>query len=205
MSKSIVALTGGIACGKSTCANVLEKSGALIVEADSLVHEIFRDEAETRNKIAHEFGEEVITAGGEIDRKALGKIVFSNVKKRLSLEAIVHPRVREVFLNKVKTFNQSKTSNSLLIYVVPLYFESTDSNFKFDSVVVLSSARSICLQRVMHRDRCTEELANKKISAQLPLVFKELHADTILYNDGSEEELLNTSKELYKRLLNLPH
>lgn len=179
----VVAITGGIATGKSTATNYLRKKGFVVVDSDQIVGNLYKDEA-VLNKIAKTF-----KLPRPLDKANLAQIIFSDKKMRLKLESILHPYVFE-HIKQVK-----QTSNEHILFLdIPLLFES---NYKaFDQSILIDTTAKNQLIRLMKRNNLTETDALLRIKAQMPLSKKRKLADHIINNNGSIEDLYRTMDKL---------
>ncbi len=172
--KYAIALTGGIATGKSTVASLLGLSGLRIIDADAISHKILDENAAW---VKAHFGEEFITPRGKVDRGALGKVVFADKAKREVLEAFLHPLIRE------EIERQSEKQDSFkypYLIDIPLFFESNAYDIK-DSVVVYTPA-DVQLERFMKRNGFSEEESKRRIALQMPIDEKKARATWVIDN-----------------------
>ncbi|MCP1145543.1 dephospho-CoA kinase [Lysinibacillus endophyticus] len=181
----IIGLTGSIASGKSTVANMLKEYGFPIVDADLVARQVVERGSETLQKIADVFGPEVITPEGAMDRAKVGSIIFHDESKRKVLNDIIHPAIRAEMLRQrdEHVANGAKT----VIMDIPLLFESKLQHY-VEKILVVSVNEETQLKRLIERNRLNEEDAKARISSQLPLSIKEQGADAVINNNGSIEE-----------------
>lgn len=181
----IIGLTGSIASGKSTVANMLKEYGFPIVDADLVARQVVERGSETLQKIADVFGPEVITPEGTMDRAKVGSIIFHDESKRKVLNDIIHPAIRAEMLRQrdEHVANGAKT----VIMDIPLLFESKLQHY-VEKILVVSVNEETQLKRLIERNRLNEEDAKARISSQLPLSIKEQGADAVINNNGSIEE-----------------
>lgn len=181
----IIGLTGSIASGKSTVANMLKEYGFPIVDADLVARQVVEPGSETLQKIADAFGPEVITPEGTMDRAKVGSIIFHDESKRKVLNDIIHPAIRAEMLRQrdEHVANGAKT----VIMDIPLLFESKLQHY-VEKILVVSVNEETQLKRLIERNRLNEEDAKARISSQLPLSIKEQGADAVINNNGSIEE-----------------
>jgi dephospho-CoA kinase len=191
----VVGLTGSIGSGKTEAARIFESLGAVIIDADLLSREAVDKGTEALEEIGKKFGRDMIRPDGSLDRKALGALVFKDPLKRRELEDIVHPRVRRLFLDKLK--RATNTGAKLVVYVVPLLFESRFSYDELRYIVVMNAPKEEILKRVMKRDGCSRDEAELKFASQLPPAEKVKRADFTIENTGSLEELEVRVRALY--------
>ncbi|MDQ0255059.1 dephospho-CoA kinase [Evansella vedderi] len=182
----IVGLTGGIASGKSTVAKMLNDYGLPIVDADVIARKVVEPREIAYKKIVQAFGEEILQENNKyIDRKKLGVIVFQDEEKRLLLNSIVHPAIREEM--KRETENYFKKGHETVVMDIPLLVESNLMHM-VDKVLLVYVSPSIQEKRLMKRDNFTLEEARQRIEAQMPIDKKKEFATEIIYNEGYLEE-----------------
>ena len=179
----LIGLTGGIACGKSTVANMLVDRGAALIDADLLAREVVEPGQPALEQIRQTFGEDMLLPDGTLDRKRLGSIVFADEGRRRQLEQIIHPQVRRLMLERI----QAAGSASLIVVDVPLLYESGMESM-FEAVMVVYVPEWMQLERLMQRDQLSEEEAWRRIRAQMPIEEKRQRADIVIDNSGTIEE-----------------
>ena len=180
----IIGLTGSIASGKSTIAGILKEMGLPIVDADLVARQVVEVGSPTLAKIAEEFGEEVLLPSGEMDRAKVGAIIFNDEQKRLQLNGIIHPAIREEMIRQRDAF---VVEGKHVVMDIPLLFESKLQHF-VEKILVVTVSPEVQLQRLMARNGLSEEEAEARIASQLPLKEKEDGADAVIYNDGMIEQ-----------------
>ncbi len=136
-------------------------------------------------QIIDEFGEDILLPNGDIDRKKLGALVFTNEQKRLALNAIVHPAVRQEMLKRRDEAIANR--EAFVVLDIPLLFESKLESL-VDKIIVVSVTKELQLERLMKRNQLTEEEAVSRIRAQMPLEEKTARADQVIDNSGTLEE-----------------
>lgn len=179
-----VALTGGIATGKSYVASRLRDAGVPVVDADVLARDAVRPGSAGLAAVVERFGSNVLAPDGALDRARLSDLVFRDPIARRDLEAIVHPYVRreiEAF------FRRLPPDVPFAVADIPLLYE-TGRQPQFDAVVVVACSTATQLERVMTRDRMAREEAERRIAAQLPIDAKVALADHVIRTDGTHEE-----------------
>ncbi|WP_457625578.1 dephospho-CoA kinase [Persephonella sp.] len=190
-----VGLTGSIGTGKSTVSKIFERLGAYVIDADKVVHGLLKRK-DIKEKIRKEFGD-VFTEEGEIDRKKLAKIVFTDAEKKKKLEGILHP---EVFKEIQKFFEEveKKDPDAIAVAEIPLLIET--GNYKnYDTVIVVYAPEQIQIERLTKKGMSKDE-AVKRIKSQLPIDEKVKYADFVIYNTGSVEQLEKEVENVYKKL-----
>jgi len=194
----IVGLTGSIATGKSTVAEMFREFGFYIIDADELAHSVYKKGEAAYHRIIEKFGKSVLDKNGEIDRKKLGELVFRDKEKLKIIENIVHPAVevkREEIFNEIR----KEDPNARVIYDVPLLFEKNLKNM-FDCVVVVYCPPSLQIQRLMIRDGISKSEALKKLNLQISIEEKRKMADIVIDNSGSLENTYKQVMEIVKRI-----
>src|SRR5215813_3736747 len=179
-----VALTGGAATGKSYVLDQLLRAGVPTLVADDLAHGVTAGGTEATAAIAARFGDHVIAADGEVDRAALGAIVFADAAARRDLEAIVHPAVYRAIEAGLRAFE--KAGDALAVVEIPLLYESGRAE-DFDRVVVTACSEENQRRRLIARG-LSEERARQIIAAQKPTAEKAARADFVIRTDGEKPE-----------------
>jgi dephospho-CoA kinase len=191
-----VALTGGIATGKSYCLARFAVHGVPTIDADVLAREAAAPGTPGLAAIAARFGPGVLTPDGSLDRPGLGRLVFGDSKARAALEAIIHPevyrRIREWFANL-------PAGTRLAVADIPLLFE-TGHNHDFDEVIVAACDPEEQVRRVMARDRLSDAEARARLAAQWPIEEKVRRASRVIWTDGGFAETDRQVKDVYKIL-----
>jgi dephospho-CoA kinase len=177
-----IALTGGIATGKSHVLDWFREHGVPVLDADVLAHGVIAPGTEAAAAIAARFGAEIITGDGSVDRKKLGRIVFDDPHARRDLEAIIHPSVYRAITAGLRAFELMGDS-AFAIADVPLLYE-TGHAADFDRVIVTTCSPAAQRQRLIDRGMAPEE-AERRIAAQWPTDQKASKADFVIRTDGS--------------------
>jgi len=187
----IIGLTGGIASGKSTAAEYLEKKGAAVIDADKISHKISRKGEKGWQRVVEEFGEKILKDNGKLDRKKLAEIVFSDPNKRQKLEALLHP----IIISEMKQSAQKYISEGkIVLFMAPLLFEAGLDRF-CDEVWLIAADEDEQIKRLKKRDGLSAEEASKRINAQMSMDEKKKRSDIIIKNNGSLKKLkLNLDK-----------
>jgi len=201
----VVGLTGGIASGKSTVARMLAELGAVVIDADAIVHELQRKGSPVLDEIVEAFGPEVLGASGELDREALAERVFRDPELRRRLNDIVHPRAGLEMARRAAAARESGAP--VVVLDIPLLLEGRAagprgaSQQPFDAVVVVYAPESVQLARQVERDGRDPEEARRRLRAQLPMEEKRRLADHVIDNSGSREETERQVRALWARLV----
>jgi dephospho-CoA kinase len=192
-----VALTGGIATGKSYCLARFAGLGVPVVDADRLARDAVLPGSSGLRAVVDRFGAGVLGANGALDRPALGRIVFGDAKARAALEAIIHP---EVYRHIREWFANLPAGTRLAIADIPLLFE-TGHNHDFDAVVVAACDPEEQVRRVMARDDLSAGDARARLAAQWPIGEKVKRATRVIWTDGGFAETDRQVVDTYNLLL----
>ena len=201
----VVGLSGGIGTGKSTLARLFAELGAVVIDADAIVHELQAPGAPLLAEIAEAFGPEVIRADGSLDRERLGGSVFRDAEARRRLGAIVHPKVGAEMLRRLAAAREGGAR--LVVLDIPLLFEGRKAGtgsaalLGFDVTVLAYAPEALQVQRQIARDGCAADEALRRVRAQLPIEEKRALADVVIDNSGSLAETGRQMRELVARLL----
>ena len=190
----VVGLTGGIGAGKSTVAELFARLGALVIDADQLARMAIERGSDGFADVMLRFGEEVIV-NGDIDRKKLAEIVFSDEQARKDLEAIVHPRVQALFAEAVADLDH----DDILIYEIPLLVE-TGAAEKFDHVITVESEIELRKERLLKKGLYISQI-EKRMASQASEEARTAVADSVIRNDGVEDSLLRQVENLWESVL----
>ena len=190
----VVALTGGIGAGKSTVAQNFAELGALVVDADQLARIAIERGSDGFAEVLLRFGDDIIL-NGDIDRKKLAEIVFSDEAARKDLEKIIHPRVQATFSEVVEDLEH----DDILIYEIPLLAE-TDAAEKFDYIITVEADIELRKERLLKRGLYISQI-EKRMAAQASQESREAIADSVIRNDGDEDSLLRQVENLWESVL----
>ena len=191
-----IGLTGGIGSGKSAVARRFVELGAVVVDADALAREVVEPGTPGLSAVIAEFGADVVSPNGAIDRAALAAIVFNDAKRRVALEAIIHPLVRE----RSQALIDEAASDAVVVYDVPLLAEqvdtATDRRDEFDLILVVEAPEALRLDRLeargVSRVDAERRMANQATDAQRRDI-----ADVVIVNDDSIDVLNATVDDLW--------
>lgn len=193
----IVGLTGGIASGKSTVANMLSELGARVIDADVIARKIVEPGEPAWVDIKETFGEEVFHEDGPLDREALGQVVFGDERARKKLEAITHPRIGQRMMERAQQIQRE--GHRWVIYDAALIVENGIHEW-LDSLIVVAADRDVQIKRLIERDGISREDALKRIDSQMPLEKKIAVADYVIDNNGTLEETQEQVEQLYQQI-----
>ncbi|MBC6300231.1 dephospho-CoA kinase [Listeria booriae] len=182
---TIIGLTGGIASGKSTVSKMLQDAGYPVVDADIAAREVVKKGSLGAQQIKEAFGTEVFQADGELDRPKLGNIIFHDAEKRETLNAIVHPLVKQWMLAEQE--RHIANGATTIILDIPLLFESQLEDM-VQQIIVVSVDENTQLSRLMERNKLTKTDAKARMASQMPLHEKARRADVVIDNAGSLAE-----------------
>ncbi len=195
----VIGLTGGIASGKSTVSRYLRERGAVIIDADTLAKELVAQGTPAWQEIVAFFGSQVLDEAGNIDRKRLGQIIFMDSQARIKLNSIVHPKVIEATKKRIRELKDNDNV-PLIVVDAPLLIEAGMTDL-VDEIWVVAVPVQEQLNRLMSRDKLSQEEAIKRIGSQMPLEEKLKFADRIIDNSGSVEETLKLLDALWKEIV----
>lgn len=191
----IIGLTGSIASGKSTVAEMLKDRGFPIVDADAVARLVVEPGSPVLAEIRKQFGAEVIQVDGGLNREKLGERIFNDAEERSKLNGIIHPAIRQEMIRQKEEWLQNGAQT--VIMDIPLLFESKLQSF-VEKIIVVSVTPEIQKERLIQRNVLSEEEADARIRSQLPVAEKERGADAVLYNNGTIED---TERQLVETLL----
>ncbi len=189
----VVGLTGGIGSGKSLAAQFFAELGALVIDADQLARDAIERGSDGFDQLIATFGDSILT-NGLVDRRALGDLVFRDKDAKQKLEEIIHPIVRKEFEEAV----QSLTDGEILIYEIPLLFE-TKAMERFDYIVSVEANLELRKERLLKKGLRISEIESR-IASQATRDERVSIADQVFENNGSEDELLRSVENLWELL-----
>jgi dephospho-CoA kinase len=194
----LVGLTGGIATGKSTVSTTLRELGAVVLDADVLAREVVAPGQPALAAIVREFGPDVLTPAGTLDRKRVAAIVFSAPERRKTLEAITHPAIRDRFLAHLAEL-EAGGFEGVVFWDAPVMIE-TGGHKAMDRLVVVITDAATQLARAIGRDGDRADI-ERRIANQLPLADKTALADYVIDNSGDRAATEARTREVYAALL----
>ncbi len=188
----IVGLTGGIATGKSTVTKMFQGINIPVIETDEIAHDLLKKGTEGYEEVISTFSKSILLTNGEINRKKLALVVFSNPQRRGKLNHIVHPKVKSIVKTEIQKHKELGTK--IVVLDVPLLFETNFVEL-VDKTIVVYTTIPKQVERLMERERIDKEYAMLKINAQMPIMEKVALADYVIDNSDS---ILVTKKAFNK-------
>ena len=199
----VIGLTGGIATGKSTVCAILEDAGAVIIDADRIARKLVKKNLPAYRQIVDTFGESILRPDGEINRKALGDLIFNDPRKKQLLNKIVHPQVAKETDRQLKHIEKSNP-HALVILDIPLLLES-GMHRDLSEVIVVYAPEHIQIKRLMERDHISQENAMARIRSQMPIEEKKKLATIVIDNSGTLERTRKQALDIFQRIKEPPH
>ncbi len=188
-----IAITGGIATGKSSVCSLLKLYGYSIIDADMIAHNALES---LKGKVLLEFGSDILDSNNNIDRKKLGEIIFNNNDRKTKLESILHPFIRNEILKQAEQLEQ----NSKIYFVdIPLFFEVKEK-YPINRVLLVYAPKEIQLHRLIKRDNIDKNLAYKKIESQLDIESKK-QASTYIIDNSKDLTYLQSQIEAFLKII----
>jgi dephospho-CoA kinase len=190
-----VGLTGGIGSGKSAVSSRLASRGAVVIDSDVLAREVVAPGTDGLAEVVKAFGSDVLTADGELDRPALGRIVFGDEAARRKLEAIIHPQVRA----RAAVIEAAAPADAVVVHDIPLLVETGQAD-RFDVVLVVDAPTDVQLERLTTQRGMTETEAKQRIASQASREDRLAVAGLVLDNSGSLADLERRIDEVWAEL-----
>ncbi|WP_200907010.1 dephospho-CoA kinase [Desulfatitalea tepidiphila] len=194
----VAGLTGNIASGKSTVATFLRRSGALIIDADQIAHDVVAPGQPALEEIRRHFGDDMLTPEGLLNREKLGRMVFEDPDARRRLEAIVHPRVSAEIDRQMARIAENHP-DAVVIMDIPLLFETGRTEGLTD-IIVVYTPEPIQLERLTRRNGLSPAEAKARMASQMPLKEKVARATMVIDNSGTLAETERQTLAVYRRL-----
>jgi dephospho-CoA kinase len=194
----VVGLTGGIATGKSTVADMLRNAGATIIDADEIARLVVQRDKPAYQEIVETFGRDVLLPDGDIDRRKLGDIVFHDSARKHALNRIVHPRVIAETDARLRRIEAARPQ-AIVILDVPLLIEAR-MHESLSEIIVVYAPEDVQLHRLMNRNRFSREDALARIRAQMPIETKKKFATILIDNSGSIEQTRAQTSQAFNYL-----
>lgn len=175
-----------------------EQWGAKIVDADMLARQVVEPGSEGFKRVVENFSEDMVLADGSLNRPLLASIIFSDPVKKKLLENLLHPLIRELWLENLEQLK--KTAPPIIAYIVPLFFESTAEMNEIEKVVLVSAPEETRIGRIMSRDQFPRFIAEQRIRAQLPDSVKIDKSDFVIKNDSTFTNLEQQARDVFTKL-----
>jgi dephospho-CoA kinase len=191
-----VGLTGGVAAGKSTVSGILRQLGAVVIDADALAREVIEPGTPGLAAVVGEFGPEILTDDGHLDRGRLGALVFADPERRAALEAIVHPLVRA----RAVELEQAAPPGAIVVHDIPLLVETGQAG-DFDAVVVVDVPEELQVARAVRERGWSEDEARARVVAQGSRSDRLAVATYVVDNTGTLEDLRHRVTEVFEELV----
>ena len=195
----LIGLTGGIATGKSTVTRMLAARGAVTFSADEAARAVLVRNGPALRRIAAEFGPEMLTPAGDLDRTRMGRTVFADSAARHRLEQILHPLIRSLLRAQIEAAQRDLPTDTLIVVEIPLLYEGGLENW-FDQVIVVAAPEAMQRERLQYRNGLNSEESSRRLAAQWPLDRKIARADHVLRNTGSMSQLAVAVETLWPLL-----
>lgn len=194
----IIGLTGGIGAGKSTVAGLLKERGATVIDADRVAHEVYAAGTEGFDRVVQRFGPSVIGVDGAIDRKALGAKVFGDAAALAELNAIIHPLVRKEVARRL--LDALSVDPDAVVVIEAALMTETGWTGGAGTLWVVVTDPEIAVARLIRDRQMTEQEARVRIAAQATNEARRAHADVVIENDGTFEELERAVDEAWRSI-----
>lgn len=195
----LIALTGGIASGKSTVATRWAEHGAVIVDADALAREVVEPGSATLKAVADRFGTDVIRPDGSLDRQSLGEHIFGDVDARSDLNAITHPAISTLAQQR---FDEAEAENSdvIVVYDIPLLVESGQSLDRFDAIVTVEASADTRVHRLIKHRGMTLDEAERRVASQASESERRAVADFVVDSGDTFDMTLIRADDVWQQL-----
>lgn len=190
-----IGLTGSYGSGKTTVTEMFRTLGARIIDADVIAREIVQPTMPAYHEIVAEFGNEVVQEDGQLNRRKIKEIIFVKPELRQKLNQIMHPRIREIELERLREWK----TEPLVVLSAPLLLENRLDQY-VDKVIVVTVSPEKRIERLKKRDNVTEEEINRVLAAQMPEAEKIKRADFVIDNSGTLEETFKRVHQIVKQL-----
>tara|TARA_B100001750_G_scaffold248338_1_gene278533 strand:+ start:7828 stop:8451 length:624 start_codon:yes stop_codon:yes gene_type:complete len=194
----VIGLAGGIGSGKSSVSGMLKNLGAIIIDADKLGHEVYLPGTEGLREVVLEFGEDILSSNGEIDRRILGSKVFGSPEAMAKLNAIVWPRIKNKVTELIE--ENSQLGTEVLVLDAAVLIEAGWTSV-VDEVWVVTAPVDQIISRLESRNGITEEQAMSRINSQMTTEQRVEYADIVIENDNSLDELMSSVQHIWNKTL----
>ena len=194
----VIGLTGQTGAGKSTVSKVFVQNGFRLIDADAISRHVVARGSHCLADLQECFTDAILTPDGELDRKVMASIAFSDHRKLEMLNTIMYPYIVGEILRMIHRFSQQ--NHKLILLDAPTLFESRADDF-CDLIISVVAKPELRMQRIMERDHISEKAAQQRMEMQLKEEFFRLHSDTVLENNSSFSELWDEAQELSAKLI----
>lgn len=191
------ALSGGIASGKSTVASMIEARGGIVIDADDIAREVVEVGTPGLQEVVEHFGDDVLHPDGQLNREALGARIFGDETARTTLNRILHPKI---FVRSMERMQEASEGDRRPIFYDAALLVESESYKNFHGLVIVAADPEIQRQRLMQRNDLSEDEAQQRIDAQLPIEEKVRVADHVIWNNTTLESLEKQVDNLLKTL-----
>ena len=192
----VIGLTGGIGTGKTEVSRLLAQLGATVINADQVGHEAYTPHSEAWQEVVRTFGEDILQASGEIDRRKLGGIVFADSERLATLNGIMHPRMAAIVREKLEVL-ESQGTDVAVVEAAVLFEAGWDA--LVGEVWTTESLVDTVVERLQQRNGFAPEEIRKRIASQMPSEDRARRADEVIENDGELEDLETAVRGIWKR------
>jgi len=198
----LIALTGGIASGKSTVSQRWAHHGAVVVDADALAREVVEPGSPALAEIESRWGSDMISSDGSLNRSALGALIFENAAARESLNAITHPAIGRLAQSR---FDEAaaEDADALIVYDVPLLVESRQSLDRFDKIVTVEAGAEVQVERLIAHRGMERAEAESRVASQASSQQRRAIADFVVESNGTIEQTLSRADQIWLELHNV--
>jgi dephospho-CoA kinase len=195
----LVGITGGPACGKSAVTRLLRQRGAEVFSADEAARAVLTYGGPVYTKLVEAFGSTILSNAGELNRAALGRLVFADAGARERLNRITHPAILRLLHAQLFSASKDFPAGTIIAAEVPLLFETNIAGW-FERIIVVAASESTQIARLKARNGMNEAEARDLLAAQWPIQQKILLADYVVWNEGSKEDLDTAVARLWDQL-----
>tara|TARA_B100002052_G_C15877701_1_gene597728 strand:+ start:1018 stop:1623 length:606 start_codon:yes stop_codon:yes gene_type:complete len=195
----VIGLIGGIGSGKSSVSEILKSLGVDVIDADKVGHEAYTPDSEGWRKVISVFGQDIVGPDKQIDRKKLGSIVFSDPNEMDKLNKLMHPIIHDLVKEKIKNFSDQGVN--VVILEAAILIEANWQDLT-DEIWLAKANQEVVIERVQLRNNFTREEIIKRIQSQMSNDEREKHADVVIDNDGTIEQLQEKVKTLWHSRVN---
>jgi dephospho-CoA kinase len=195
---TLITLTGGLAAGKSSAAEIFRSLGAEIIDTDQLARSLLSPSSSLLKKVTQHFGNEILMTSGEVNRRKLREIIFQRPEERTFLENLLHPAIRRAVEAELKSLLSRVDPPLYIIVVVPLLKDK--HAYPSDVIVTIEVPHALQINRVIERDQISESLAFAMIEAQPSSQHRQALADYVIWNTGDKEVLRGEIEKILKKI-----